>query len=165
MTRIAVCTPYYDTNCKMWFAESLAKTVWPRESDVQFLKTCGMWIPNALKLMVEKSLEMGADWIVVISSDVGWYSNDIAKLISHNLPIVGGWASGRFHPFTCHVADFIDVDTRRLRPVRNPKERRGIEEVCGNGGELIVYRADVFKTIPSPWFFGSEMVDGDRMMS
>jgi hypothetical protein len=157
--------PYYGTDCKMWFCESLVKTKWPKDSKVDFLRTCGMWTPNAMKTMVEKSLEMNADFILIISVDVGWQSGDIERLINHNLDVVGGWAMGRFPPFTCHVADYIDVEKCKLRTVTNPGEHKGVEKIYGNGSELICYKADVFRKIPSPWFFGIDMVSGDRCMS
>lgn len=121
------------------------------------------WVCNAMKQMVEEYIRWDADFIVLIGNDVGWQPDDVQKLIRHNLPVVGGWASGRCHPFLCHVADIYDKEKDGFRVVVNPGERSGLEKIIANGGELLVFKKNVFEKIPPPWFFGTEMITKNGM--
>jgi hypothetical protein len=141
------------------------KTIWPKWAEVNLLMSNAVWVCNAMKMMVESHLKWGADFIVLLATDIAWKPDDISKLIGHNLPIVGGWASGRMPPFVCHVCDSFDENTRQFHIVQNPKERKGVEKIASNGGELQVFRRDVFEKIPSPWFMGADMFTGNRLMT
>ncbi len=161
--KIGLCLPAYDENCKTWFALSLWRTRWPENAEVEIALSSAQWVCNAMKQMVEKHLKWGADFIVLLATDVGWRPDDIKKLIEYNFPIVSGWASGRCAPFNCHVCDAYDKEKDAFRVVQKPMERKGVEQIVANGGELIVFRKDIFEKIPSPWFFGTEMIGKDRM--
>ena len=124
-----------------------------------------MLIPNAMLQFVDLARENKCDFLVVASSDVGWGRGYIKKMIGLNLPVVGGWANGRCWPFSCHVCQEADWGNGLFKPVEKPEKHHGVEQVCSNGGELVVYRMDVFDKIPRPWFFGPDMVLTDRLMT
>ena len=163
--KIGVCLSNYYEDAKIYFAVSLMKTKWPQGSEVNLLLGSGSWWGKAMQMMVKSHLNWGADFIVYIATDIGWEPNDIAKLISHNLPVVCGWGSGRMPPFHCHVTDLYDPKTNRFRTIKNPAERKGVEKVVSVGGELMAFRKDVFEKIPAPWFFAPEMIRGDDFMT
>jgi hypothetical protein len=143
----------------MMFALSLARTIYPKAAEVKFFLSKAMWVANALNEMVTKSMEWGADFIVYLSNDVGWNTDAIVRLVGHNKQVVGGWASGRCHPFKCHVADYKDEEKDMFHPVENPTEHKGLERIVANGGEMLVFRNDIFNIIPYPWFSGVSMIN------
>lgn len=159
--KISLMIPCYNTKCEMMFALSLARTKYPQGAEVKFYTSKAMWVANALNDMVKQSLGWGADWLVTLGNDVGWEPDAISRLIGHDKQIMGGWASGRCHPFKCHVSDYKDENRDMFHPVENPQERKGIERCVANGGEMLVFRKDVFVKIPFPWFSGSGMINPD----
>lgn len=163
--KIALCLPFYSTDCKSYFALSLMKTRWPDNAEIQVFQTLGTWTPNAMVQFVDASLQSGADFMVMASVDVGWSPDTIKRMIGHNKQVIGAWSSGRMSPFPCHVADEYDAERKLFRPVKDARARSGLERVCAVGGELTVYRMDVFKIIPRPWFFGPDSVLTDRLMT
>jgi len=163
--KIGLMLPLYNDYTTLGFSLSLWKTRWPKDAVIQIAVSKAMWVCNALKSMTEQHLAWGADFLVYLSSDITWQQDDIKKLVEHNLPIVGGWASGRCHPFHCHVCDKYYEDKKMFRTVVNPKERHGLEKIAANGGEMLVFRRDIFDKIPSPWFLGPEMCTGDRLQT
>ena len=165
MNKITIACPTYDDKCYMAFALSLYGTNWWDCGKPPILKSSGKWVAKALKEMVLASQKHGAKFMIWISNDVAWNPNAIRKLTSHNLPVVGGWASGRCAPFACHVSDYYDEQKHKFHIVQNPKERSGLEQVIGMGGEMICFRMDVFDDIPRPWFFGKDMISEDDMMT
>jgi len=120
------------------------------------------WVAKALREMVEIAKKNNAEFMIWVSNDVAWEADDIKKLVSHNVPIVGGWASGRYYPFPCHIADTWHEEKQKYHIIQNPNERKGLEKVAAIGGEMICFRMDVFKKIKSPWFFGREMIICDK---
>ena len=163
--KLAVCIPIYNTDCKIYFALSLAQTQWPENTEIMFLQGMGMLTPNACKQFVDASQKWGADHMMIVSVDVGWKPDAVIRLLAHNKPVVSGWASGRTSPFRCHAANEIDVEKGKFKPVSDPENHHGLEQVKAVGGELTIYNMDVFKDIPSPWFFGPETVATGRQMS
>lgn len=156
--KIAFCVAPMTTDCKVWFAFSLAKTRWPQGSQVALINTTGQWARNGLHELMKLGLNTGAEWIIYAGPDVGWKPNDISRLIEHDKDIIGGWACGRLPPFLCHAADDMNEAGNGFRPVKNPQERIGIEKICSVGGELIVFKSTVFSKIPEPWFYGQDML-------
>jgi len=165
--RIGLCVPNYNDDCKFMFAFSLWKTKFPDGAAVRLVASRAQWACNALTMMVTEYIAWGADFFVILSNDIAWNPNDITLLIGHNLPIVGGWASGRCHPFLCHVCDYYDSEKNAFRPVKNEDaaKRMGVEKIYAHGGEMMVIRRDVFDKIPYPWFFGPEMIGKDRLVT
>jgi hypothetical protein len=147
------------------FAISLWKTKFPDGAEVRLSASSAQWACNALAMMVKEYMTWGADFFVILSNDIAWKPNDIKKLIEHNLPVVGGWASGRCHPFLCHVCDTYDKEKNVFHLVKNEDatKRSGLEKIATNGGEMLIIRRDVFEKIPYPWFFGEDMITGDRL--
>ncbi|MDD5485955.1 MAG: hypothetical protein PHW65_00110 [Dehalococcoidales bacterium] len=156
--KIGVCLPLHSTTVEYLWSSSLGNTHWPEGSMVSIEEESAAMIQNAMPIIVKKHLEHGCDYIVGMARDVGWNPDDIKKLIAYNLPVVGGWASGRKYPFPCHVSDAYDAKSGSFRIVKNEdaKQRKGVERVVANGGELVVFRRDVFEKIPYPWFCGPE---------
>ncbi|MFA5151115.1 MAG: hypothetical protein WC554_01000 [Clostridia bacterium] len=163
--KIGLCVPNYNDDCKFMFAISLWKTKFPEGAEVRLSASTAQWACNALTMIVTEYRKWEADYFVILSNDIAWNPSDIMKLINHNLPIVGGWASGRCHPFMCHVCDYYDPDKDAFRPVKNEDaiKKTGVEKIAANGGEMVIIRKDVFDKIPYPWFFGPEMIGKDRM--
>jgi len=149
----------YSTAVEAKHAMCLRRQKWPADSQIIDLGSKAMWVCNALNDMVRIGLKNGGDWFVYMSSDAWWGKDAIARLIGHDKQVVGGWACGRCWPFKCHVADYYDKERNMYRPVMNPGERKGLEKVEANGGELLVFRRDIFEKIPFPWFSGFGMFD------
>lgn len=163
--KIFVLTPCYDTDCKIYFAQALFETRWPDNANVRLLTSIGTWLPNAMTTMVRHALSSDADYIVMASADIAWKSGDIAKLIGHNKDVCCGWASGRTSPFRCHIADKYNEQDQTFRVIDDPQNHKGLERVAAVGGELNVYKADVFRRIPNPWFYGPDNMSIGRLMT
>lgn len=159
--KMFIALPCMNDFCYVSFAVSLHATNWPWGRP-PILISKAKWVAKALREMVDKAREHNADFLIWISNDVAWEADDIKKLVKHNVPIVGGWASGRYHPFPCHVGDLWSEEKQKYHIIQNPLEHRGLEKVACLGGEMICFRMDVFKNIDSPWFFGREMIICDK---
>lgn len=162
---MTVCTPHYNTECKSYFTRSMLQAAWPKDTQITFLKSMGQWTPGALKMFVDKSRELGADHMTLISVDTDWDSDTVAKLVSHDKDVISGWSSGRYAPFRCHVAGEIFPEKRLFKPIADPQNHHGLEKVSAVGGELVVYNMSIFDKLPSPWFFGPDMVKSDKIMT
>lgn len=163
--KIAFLTPRYSTDMKAYYDDSLIRTQWPKGAKVSHFRDTGVWTPKALFGMTKSALEWGADFLFMVSADVGWNPDAVVRLVSHNVHVVGGWASGRTPPFLCHVADTYNPKTRLFRVVTHPEERRNLENVAAVGGEMVCWSRKLFSILKSPWFFGPKMIHGEVFMT
>ena len=141
------------------FSKSILHTHWPTGAEIVDVWTFGDWTPNAMTKFVNTALEIDADYLVTISSDVGWEPEAIKTLIAGDKDVATGWALGRSHPFRLHQALKYDEErkTFSVPPTKEVRDRHGWERIAATGGELVVWKADVFKRIPCDWFFGDNM--------
>lgn len=160
--KIALCLPCYNTDCKIWFAISLAQTIWPKNATVEIMTTIGQITPNACHDLVLTAKNRNADIIMLPPIDMGWEPDAISKLIGHDKDIIGGCANGRLPPFMPHTADGYNEETGLFRIVKNQGDRHGIERI--KAGNLMVCKASVFDRIPEPWFWGPETVANPKRM-
>jgi len=161
--KVSICVPFAGTDCKHFFMYSLLETKWP-VWEVLFLRVMGGTYGNALASMIKASLAEKVDFIVLTVGDIWFAPDTIPRLVSHNLPVVCGWATNRFHPFRCHITDKVVGKTRLWRTVARgaARAKHGLERIETFGGELVVIRRDVFEKVKYPWFFGPDMFSGDK---
>lgn len=156
--KLTIACPSHGDLCYVNFALSLHATNWPNGERPPILVSKAKWVCKALHEMVVRSRELKAEFMIWISNDVAWDSGAIKQLISHNKPVIGGWAKGRYDPFPLHVCDHWDEEKQKYHIVQDYKDKKGIEKVAANGGEMLCFRMDIFDKIPEPWFFGREMI-------
>jgi hypothetical protein len=100
------------------------------------------------------------DLMVFACNDAGWKPNDVLKLIEDDKDVVSGWSGARFHPFG--VKAFTKIFRDRMQMGTEPDlmkqikegKKHGLERVYSVAGELQVYKVEVFRKIPFPWFCG-----------
>ena len=153
--KICFATPASSSDVKFWFYKSSMQTVWPPNSTRIDLFSLGMGRVKAENSYAAIMLELNADFLVIASVDAAWSPHTISALIAHNKPIIAAPSRNRFHPFHCHVCDSFDPLTNTLHTVQDPEARKGLEQVVACGGELSVFRRDLFLTMPPPWFCDS----------
>lgn len=99
--------------------------------------------------LVGDALSNSCDWIFFVDDDNVFHAELLNRLLSHNLPIVGGLYMQRVYPFSpiaySHkIADkYMPIDLRtadELEPV----------VACGTGAMLI--STEVFRNMEEPWF-------------
>ena len=161
--KLAVCLSFYNMECQTYFAVSMGKTDWP-DCDRVIFEVYGQPTAKARMALVDLALKEGCTHLLFPSSDSAWEPGDVKKLIDHDKPMVSGWGSSRFHPFTTNVADHVFADTKKFRMVKNPRLRHGLEKVKMYG-ELQLIKSKVFDIIKRPWFFGPDMFNGDSLMT
>lgn len=103
-------------------------------------------------MLVERSLEMGSEWILFMDDDHVFPSDILLRLLSHDQPIVGSLYLRRHSPFApnafLHLND--DFSYQPIDLTTLPQEGLLKVKAVGTAGMLI--RSEVFREIAEPWF-------------
>lgn len=121
--------------------------------------------------IVDKFLDVGARWLFFLDSDVLCPEHALERLMSHNVPIVGGLFYRRHldrpgmvaHPaiwklvpagvkVTCSACQAVHTTKEgKYQPILNPPPNRLIEVDTQGAGCLLIHRR-VFEKVEKPWF-------------
>lgn len=103
-------------------------------------------------MLVERSLEMGSEWILFIDDDHVFPSDLLLRLLSHDKPIVGSLYLRRHHPFAPNAFSHLRED-KMYEPIDlTLLPREGLLKVRAVGTAGMLIRSEVFREIPEPWF-------------
>jgi hypothetical protein len=102
-------------------------------------------------LLAEKGLAWGADFILWMDADHTFPPNALARLLARSTPIVGANYPRRNTGEPTAVA----LDGTAL-----PFDRTGLVEVATLGLGLCLIDAQVFRTVPRPWFRIEHVAEG-----
>lgn len=127
---------------------------------------------------IERAKQINAEFVMMADSDANWASGSIARLISHNLPVVCGTMFTRdLPPYpTIGNYDSTEADGKVLYDYRGttlaideiakkhnltvegdnefmlPRFDGDIREVDGMGMHFTLIRRDVYEAMSPPWF-------------
>jgi hypothetical protein len=136
--KIAVCTPAIADPTIRW-AFAIASLEFPEKPF--FISSSSPNLAMARNMLVQVALDKGVDKILFIDLDTIPPKDGVMKLLSHNLPIVGGvyWSKRG-----CLCAW---KDGKPLQP-----KDSGLEEVDNMGIGFCLIDASVFRKMSPPWF-------------
>lgn len=131
---------------------------WPEfEFDLIEQVGCSL-VGMARESIVDAALENGDDYLLFVDSDMLFGSDAFLRLYLDDKPVVAALAfTGRepTHPVIFkfdrkinEVQHRIDID---VLPVED-YERDALQQVDAVGSGMILYKTDVFRQIPKPWF-------------
>lgn len=96
--------------------------------------------------LIDRALEWGADWILMLDSDMTFPADTFHRLASHNLPIVACNYVRRAVP-TSPVTKNVNEKLMLTNP-----DSTGLEEASYTGFGVCLVAADVFKKLEKPYF-------------
>lgn len=121
----------------------------------------GSVITHGRNTCVKKALELGADYIFFIDSDLVFPINAIKRFLEHGKDIVGATYNMRMPPHRT-------LGRMKLLPGETDPEqveRRiangGLHEADEMPGGFMFIKTDVFRRIPKPWYFETYYRDID----
>jgi glycosyltransferase involved in cell wall biosynthesis len=159
---VAIGLPTFD-DVKADFALSLAMMVAAtRNVQFAFNHSKATWVAHARNLIVEGAIEIGAEWLLFLDSDMTFPRETLARLMSWNKDIVCGSYVKKKPPYSV-------VGSLLAKPgdnVNKPKEvaANGLYEMEGVGLGVCLIKMSVFKSLPKPWFH-YEYTPGSNNMS
>jgi glycosyltransferase involved in cell wall biosynthesis len=164
---VAIGLPTFD-DVKADFALSLAMMVAAtRTVQFAFNHSKATWVAHARNLIVEGAIEIGAEWLLFLDSDMTFPRETLARLMSWNKDIVCGSYVKKKPPYSV-------VGSLLAKPgdnVNKPKEvaANGLYEMEGVGLGICLIKMSVFKALPKPWFHyeytpGSNNMSGEDLL-
>ena len=147
--QIGICIPAHDT-LHTKFAISLANLTsrLTRESIPYRLHVvCGSVISESRTRLANEALEEGATHLLWLDSDMHFPVDVVDRFLKHDVDIVSGNYSTRYAPY-CSVAftDKHDINQRLTAT-------RGLHKAWAVGMGCMLIKAQVFETLPKPWFY------------
>lgn len=121
----------------------------------------GSVITRSRNLCVKKALEMNADYLMFIDSDLVFPANAMKRLLAHNKDIVGATYNMRMEPYrTLGRMKLLPGETEPAQVERRIASG-GIHEADELPGGFMFIKMDVFRRIPKPWYFETYYRDID----
>lgn len=120
-------------------------------------------IPGARNNLVQRSLEMGSEWVLFLDSDQLFNSDLLLRLLSHEKDIVSALYVRRAGDHSPLAFSHRDPDTKLYAPIdltELPGE--GLLKVRATGAGGLLIRSEVFRAIDSePTWFEHGRVHGE----
>lgn len=153
--KIAICVPCRDS-VMSGFCFDLAKLIGyhsrATDDEIIILQMSGTLIFSQRETLADQALADGAEAILWIDSDMRFPANTLEVMLSRNLPILGVNATTRREPILPTAMNLnIKDDSHEWQKVES-RGKDGAEQVTAVGFGVTLTRADVFKTMPKPWF-------------
>lgn len=99
--------------------------------------------------IVERALKDNCSHLIMMDTDMEYHRDTITRLLSRRLPIVGALCYRRYPPFDPLLLKGSPVDGYESI---DKWEEGELVEVDATGTGCLLFRTDVFKKMPSPWF-------------
>jgi len=94
MRKVMIGTPAHDGRVDVWYCHSLSNTIKAlQDKDIELFPvyvTMDSLVQRARNDLVKLAVEGGIDDLIFIDSDQEWDPNDILKLLSYDVDVVGG---------------------------------------------------------------------------
>lgn len=157
--RIGVCIPSQD-DCKAGFAFDLARMMAHYASErcgagregrdeLRLYNHRGTLIADQREELAARALKEDCDAILYLDADMRFPKTALERLLKHDRPFVAANYTTRRKPIH-------GVASRSSKgpwqAVNSTEDKTGLEAVSAVGFGLTLIRADVFKTLPRPWF-------------
>lgn len=124
-------------------------------TDLFFVNVRGDDTAHGRNRMTEWALNAGADWLLWLDADMVFPPDALARLLAHDVDIVGADYRRREAPFD-RIGLFVHPDDKRglpeFRTVEAQSQTTGLAERGMLGLGLFLVRANVFRKLPAPWF-------------
>lgn len=149
---LAVCVPCLDTwstftafDMTAMFAELWEHPIKPFELEgnlrPRLIIHQSSVLPLSREILVMKALELGAEWVLFLDSDMRFPADLVHFLLSHKVDIVSCQYAKKSGP----KQPVIDYDPEA-------GELKGLVNTQAIATGCCLIRADVFRRIPRPWF-------------
>lgn len=166
---VAVGLPTFD-DVKADFTLSLVMMVaHTREVQWAFNHSKATWVAHARNLIVEGAIELGADWLLFVDSDMTFPRETLQRLMSWNKDIVCASYVKKKPPY-------LTVGSLAQRPGSDDKvgataqvAANGLYEMKEIGLGVCLIKMEVFKRLSKPWFHyasrpGSNVMTGEDIL-
>lgn len=113
-------------------------------------------VAHSRNAIAQEALDWGADWLFWLDADQTFPPDALGRLLARQVPMIGC-------NYRCRVPDqrlSTASAVRGGREVAIFPEGEGIEEVSHLGLGVFLVRADVMRTVGSPWFRFGETPEG-----
>lgn len=127
---------------------NIVKTSTQAGLDIYPLFNSSTILLNQREYLVKEALDLGADWLFWMDSDMFLPSTTLLRLLAHEKDIVCGNYMKRAAPFKT-VAYKDTTDWESWVPMKQYDE---LVEVDGVGLGCCLMKADIFKKMEKPWF-------------
>lgn len=158
---VAVGLPTFD-DVKADFALSLAMMVAStRNVQFAFNHSKATWVAHARNLIVEGAIDMGAEWLLFLDSDMTFPRETLQRLMSWNKDIVCASYVKKKPPYLTvgTLADRVGDGKSKTVEV----EANGLYEMKEIGLGVCLVKMEVFKALPKPWFHYEYRPDSNVM--
>lgn len=152
--RLAICLPCRDI-VNTGFAYDLARLTayWsanhvPKGGALHLFTSQGTLIADQRENLVKEALKVEADYILFLDTDMRFPKDVFDRLAAHGQPIVAANYSTRGLP----AKPVAFSNARCNEYVYTAADSRGLQEVYAVGMGVMLIKADVFRTMPMPWF-------------
>ena len=110
--------------------------------------------------IVQKALEMGADYVMMVDNDVTVPPNALVNLISHGVDVCSGYYAHRDKTGedtdktnVCKLGEFNYTNQYTGAELKEMRERgEYLFRIHGGGMGCILIRVDVFRRMSYPWY-------------
>lgn len=123
------------------FVQSLVALVLRTTVQVQIGWSCDPSVERARNILTANFLETDCTHILFVDADIGFSAEDVARVSSHDLPIVGG-----MYPLK-NLEPAVQWCGNGLQPGEAPVRGDGLTPVKYLGTGFLCIRRDVFETI------------------
>ena len=123
--------------------------------EIELLQMPGTLIFTQREKLAHEALEMGADAVLWIDSDMRFPSNTLEVLLARNVPVLGVNATTRREPVLPTALNLEIKKGAEVSQVWHKVESRGktgIEQVTAVGFACTLVAREVFEKVPRPWF-------------
>jgi GT2 family glycosyltransferase len=120
-------------------------------------------IHDSRNMLVRKALEFGATHILMIDDDMIPSTDLFVKLYNADVPVISALAFKRRAPYEpCIYRWGFDPSTGAMAVIPDVAMiKHGVRQVDATGFGAVLIKAEVFRTIPDPWFelnqFGEDL--------
>lgn len=143
--KLGICVPLTYHSVPSTFFDSFIAMEKP---DFLYFRTSGKPLDDMRNALLDDAMSSGCTHVIFMDTDQCYPANTIPRLLSHNLPIVGGMVNRRYPPFDPLL---LIGDTGGYRTAEDWKPG-DLVEVDATGTGCLLFRTEVFKKMPSPWF-------------
>lgn len=150
----AICIPHRNNSVPTKFSYSLCQMQKPEKYEL--LTMSRTFSDVALNAMIEDALAKGCTHILSLDDDMIFPAQTLYQLAEHDVDIVGGLYFMRVPP---HDANMFRYNKEGFLCKVNNYWRHGLQSCEATGTGCLLIKANVFDTMPKPWFIWNEQVE------
>ena len=142
-THVAICLPSVGTHESETALSLAAMTIINRSEGLNqsLLGQQQAGIADSRNTLVRNALEIGADYLFWVDSDMAFDPNGMLRLLQHDKDIAGATYPRRVPPYIING-----------RPIKGDIFEEELQDMEFMPFGFMLVKADVFRNIPEPWF-------------